>query len=747
MRVREFPAASHKLAVWRPSFRHLRTKLTVYSLALIAAVLLGVIGSVYLSIERNAERAVSGELTASAVVFDRVWQLRNGQLETSAALLARDFGFRAAVATRDQATIRTALQNLRRRVGMQLSFVIGADGQVLASDGEGSAAAASAWLRDAGADAPESGVLLFSAGPHQSVSAPVLAPLPIGEVVFASPIDQQELAALVRLSPIPFHARLLVQNPDGRWGDGAIDLSSEELGHAAAALKAGPSVRPTARKIGPWIEIVRPLNTIGPQRSALLLRYPLAEALAPYRGLFTIVFLCVGCGLGLLAGGAWLVAQQVTRPLDALTLAAKRLEKGEHGAVEVEGRDEIAALSLSFNRMVEGIARREAALKLARDEAEAANRAKSEFLANMSHEIRTPLNGVLGMTQVLELEINDDLHRRRLEIIRRSGESLLAILDSILDLSKIEAGRLQIEVRDFDLAAAVQLAAAPFVALAAEKQIDLQIEISPEAGWRRGDPVRLRQVLANLVANAVKFTEAGAIRVKVACGPQSTHFEVSDTGVGIPSERLSEIFERFAQVDGSATRRFGGTGLGLSICRELVELMGGTLSVQSRLGHGSKFAFDLPLALAAATAAAEPLSEHAPAPPALRVLAAEDNETNRMILSALLEPAGVDLTFALNGREAVAAFAEAPFDLVLMDIQMPEIGGVEATRAIRASEGIGRTPILAVTANVMADQIKEYLAAGMDGVVAKPIQAAALLAAIEAALEPQPAESQDADVA
>ncbi|HKR89473.1 MAG TPA: ATP-binding protein [Phenylobacterium sp.] len=728
------PRRIAQVARWTPRFRHFRTKLTVYSVVLIALVLCGIVGAAYVSVERNTERAVSHELAASAVVFDRVWQLRNAQLETSAGLLAHDFGFRAAVATRDQATIRSALQNLRRRVGMKLGFVVDADGRVLASEGAGSAAAAAAWLHDAGVNDPASGVLLFQAGPHQTVSAPVLAPTPIGEVVFATPLDQQELAALVRLSPIAFHARLLAQSPDGRWIQGAEGLSADELNHAAAVLRAAPSQRPTAHRIGPWIEIVRPLSTIGPANTALLLRYPLAEALAPYRGLLAIVLLSGGAGLGLLAAGAWAVAQQVTRPLAALSVAAERLERGEHGAVAVEGRDEIAALGLSFNRMAEGIARREAALEQARDEAQAANRAKSEFLANMSHEIRTPLNGVLGMTQVLALELEDSAQQGRLSIIRESGESLLALLDSILDLSKIEAGQLEIEIGDFDLAAAVQLAAAPFAALAAHKGIAFEVALRADAGWRRGDALRLRQVLSNLASNAVKFTEAGAVRLAVECGPRVVRFEVADTGLGIPQDRLAEIFERFAQVDGSATRRFGGTGLGLSICRDLVGLMGGDLTVESELGRGSTFAFELPLEPAAAPFERAP-EEAAAEPAGLRILAAEDNETNRTILAALLEPAGVALTFAVTGREAVAAFTGSAFDIVLMDIQMPEMDGVEATRAIRAAERGRRTPILAVTANVMTHQVEEYLAAGMDGVVAKPIQADRLVEAIEAALE------------
>ena len=732
-----------RLAQWTLRFRHFRTKLTVYSLALFAFVLCGILGAVYASVERNAERVVSQELAASAVVFDRVWQLRNAQLETSAVLLARDYGFRAAVATHDQATIQTALQNLRRRVGMKLGFVIDADGRVLASEGRDAAAAAATWLRDTGFNDPATGVLLFAAGPHEAISAPVLAPLPIGEVVFASPLDRQELAALVRLSPIAFHARLLVRSPEGRWLSGADGLSPEELAHAAAVLTSDPAARPAARKIGRWIEIVRPLNTIGSAHTALLLRYPLAEAIAPYRGLLGLVLLFGGAGLGLLAGGAWFVAKQVTRPIAALSAAAERLERGERGEVAVEGCDEIAALGLSFNRMAEGIARRETALELARDEAQAANFAKSEFLANMSHEIRTPLNGVLGMTQVLALEIKDEAQARRLNIIRESGEALLGILNSILDLSKIEAGALEIETQDFDLAETVRLASTPFATLAGHKGLAFDVEIEPkDAGWRRGDPMRLRQVLSNLASNAVKFTETGGIRLQVSAGPRIVRFEVTDTGIGIPEDRLAQIFERFAQADGSTTRRFGGAGLGLAICRELVGLMDGSLTVESKPGQGSTFAFELPLAPVSAPAEA-PAQAPVTDSPGLRILAAEDNATNRQILAALLEPAGVTLTFAADGREAVAAFSRDVFDIVLMDIQMPNMNGVEAARAIRASERAARTPILALSANVMVHQIEEYLAAGMNGVVAKPIRADDLFTALHTAL----AEGQGMEVA
>ena len=723
-----------RLALRLPYFRRLRTKLTVYFLALFALVLCGTVSAVYVSVERNAQREVSDQLTASAVVFDRVWQLRTAQLEAGAGLLTRDFGFRAAVATRDEATIGSALDNLRRRMGLGLAAVVTPDGRLLAATGGGRLAAAGAALAADGE--ASSGVLVLPDGPYEAVSAPILAPLPVGQAVFASRLDGQEMQSLVRLSPIAFEPEVLVQDRHGRWRGGQGGMSQAELSHAASVL-AGSQQRPLPVRIGRWVEVVRPLPTLGGERAALVLRYPLAKAVARYQSLLALVLVLGAAGFVLVAAGAWLVAQEVTRPIAALGLAAERLEQGQPEPVAVEGRDEIASLGLAFNRMADGIQRREQALELARASAEAANRAKSDFLANMSHEIRTPLNGILGMAQVIARDGLEPTQHERVRVIQASGEGLLGVLNSILDLSRIEAGQLELEVQDFDLAQLVAGACDPLAATAREKGLAFTVDIAAEAegGWR-GDAMRIRQVLSNLASNAVKFTDHGEVRLQVRCAEGGLEFQVSDTGIGIPGERIDAIFEKFAQADASTTRRFGGAGLGLSICRELVSLMGGALQARSRPGEGSAFTVVLPLSRSApARGASEPRGGDGPQP--LRVLAAEDNATNRLILSALLQPAGLQLTMVEDGQEAVEAFGRQAFDLVLMDIQMPRMNGVEAARAIRSAEqatGRARTPILAVTANVMAHQVQEYAAAGLDAVVAKPVQMDVLLAAIEQAL-------------
>jgi PAS domain S-box-containing protein len=395
---------------------------------------------------------------------------------------------------------------------------------------------------------------------------------------------------------------------------------------------------------------------------------------------------------------------------------------------------------------------RESALALQRAaaEAEAANRAKSEFLANMSHEIRTPLNGVMGVAGALARTPLAPPQQEMVSLIETSAKTLETLLSDILDLARIEAGKMELRPEAFDLATSVNACGALFDAAAQAKGLDLEVAIAPDAlGAYVGDAARLRQILSNLLGNAVKFTQAGRVRLTVQAHRGETssrlRFEVRDTGIGFDAETKARLFSRFEQADGSITRRFGGSGLGLSISRSLTEAMGGRLEAEAEPGCGAVFILTLELprcegALDLWGEAAEPDPAQDPLV-GMRVLLAEDHPTNRRVVELILGAAGVDLTCVENGVEAIEAFRSGVFDLVLMDMQMPVMDGLTAIGEIRLMEtaaGAQPTPIHVLTANAMPEHISASLAAGADGHLSKPILADALLERVGEAAATRP---------
>lgn len=454
----------------------------------------------------------------------------------------------------------------------------------------------------------------------------------------------------------------------------------------------------------------------------------------------------VGIGVFLIGSLAFALQRVISRPLKLLTEDAERdIYQNQDSLFSGENRDdEIGVLARSFkernnryfkllSELDERVKARTAELAEAVTKAQEADHAKTTFLANMSHEIRTPLNAIVGMAQVLEKSSLPGSERQHVAIIQRASYSLLDIINDVLDLSKIESGSLEFESTSFSIAELVNFAIEPLRYKAQEKGLELNLTVdAPPDRNVISDPTKIKQVLTNLVSNSVKFTEAGSIYVSVRCTDSDNETpvltcEVSDTGIGMSQDQASKIFDPFLQADASTTRKYGGTGLGLAISKRIIDGLNGVISVETEVNQGSRFEFSIPVQLDHVDPAIDQIASKtsfAPDLDELTILVAEDQETNRLVMNALLGPLVKKLILVENGVEAVEAWKHKEIDIILMDIQMPVMDGLEATKKIRrleASAGRQPVPVIALTANAFREQVSRYLANGMTAHVSKPI--------------------------
>jgi len=782
----------------------LSSKIAILFASLFLVIFIPTVLIFYYATLVNLREDIRREFSTNEMVFGELMKIRVDRLGESVQLLAKDFGFRSAVATHDMDTIESAVDNLAQRVEMNWAVVIDPDGNFIAGNiySNDELPSVEELFFDANAqandDAPVSKLIVMNNKVQLVVSMPVFAPDLIGWAVFGFDVSTPELRSLSDMASIPYDVVIVRENSTQKWEQAAL---SPDAGLRHDVIELIVSGIETERENDGFMtlrdqgreQLVLATPLPSEQISAptyLIFQVQMKEALSRYHKLFFALAFIGIIGVVIVIVGSWFLSRTLTRPITLLADAADNFRQGKLSKLDLRGRsDEIGHLASRFELMAEEIIARakelrhanatletrvaersvelqdsntkllievaqrrksERAQSEAKQRAEDANRAKDDFLATMSHELRTPMNGIIGMVHYLKEAEGAKKFRDKINILDESSESLLTILNDMLDFAKIESGKIDIKEEIFSIYDLANNSANLWRENIRNKNLDFEVNLEIDQNtdfW--GDKGRIIQIVNNYLNNAVKFTDSGKITFSVTqsgnvVDDTSIRISVKDTGVGVNPGDIEILFRKFSQLEAGKARRFGGTGLGLAICRQLARAMGGEVGVKSELGRGSEFWAELPLQKVVPEAkfgqgedvlGAQSGPDHVESKLVanrknLRILLVEDNDINIRVIKLFTEQLGFHICDeAHDGDEAVAKIIEGEetFDVILMDLRMPNMDGLTATRLIReAGKSAEELPIIALTADAMETDRQACFDVGMTDFLTKPVTPAVL---------------------
>lgn len=691
--------------------------------------------------KQSTKDQIEQQLNVAKQVFIRLLDVQTQHLSANAYLLSSDFSFKRVVATQDQQTIESALENLLQRIGADTAMLVSLQQQVLANTHQpdnDTASFISNLIQQAQQHGTANAIVMLEGTPQQMVVTPIMAPDIIAWLCVSFKISNIQLQEFSQLTQADISLLLTVGNGPPTLINSSLPEKRNHALQESLSQVNWHNKKVFSLPLGTNQYLSSTLNLSKTSEFVVfaLVQKSLDQELRPFYRMQWFLLVITLLSLCLAYIGSVIVARSVSRPVKALAKGVREVGKGNYDyRIHLNRSDEIGELGAAFNDMA-GSQKRQVALRLAKESAESASQAKTDFLANMSHELRSPLNSILGYAQLLQQQnINSDSgtpqQHKALRTIEHSGNHLLALINEILDLSKIEAGQLQLQHADFDLDELLQQLAEMMQTRAVGKGLNLSYKIVLQgASWVKSDPQRLRQILMNLLDNAIKYTQSGEIDFKVRCEQNNSFsFSVSDTGIGIASEHLPDIFTSFHQLH-QTQGYIEGTGLGLAISDRLVKLLGGELKVSSTLGQGSRFWFELNLNTARQTSQppknlASPISNNLGKQQ--KILIADGIADNRALLFDILSPLGFQLAEVSNGLECMQQAENWPADIILLNSNLAVIDGLEVCRRIRANVALQSIVIIAISANVFGNHQQCCLEAGANDFLAKPFQLETLL--------------------